>query len=167
MPAPAAAPAAAVEYICPMHPEIIRNAPGSCPICGMALEPRGVTHDEENPELRDMKRRFWIGLALTAPLLLLMMMGSMAHGAAGWIEITLATPVVLWCGWPFFERGFASIRTWNLNMFTLISLGTGASYAYSAAAVLAPGLIPASFRDAHGALPLYFEPAAVIVTLVL
>ena len=159
-PAPAP-PRAGATYTCPMHPEVVRDGPGSCPICGMALEPREVIQSEENPELDDMKRRFWISLALTVPLLILMI-----HPIA-WVEFGICTPVVLWGGWPFFERGFASIVSRHLNMFTLIALGTGASYVYSAVAVLLPNVIPESFRDPSGQAPLYFEPAAVIVTLVL
>ncbi|MHB1856086.1 MAG: YHS domain-containing protein, partial [Acidobacteriaceae bacterium] len=120
------------EYTCPMHPEIVREEPGSCPICGMALEPRTVTVDEKNPELDDMRRRFWVGVALTIPLLAVMVDGFLpAHPIAGllgtrvlgWVEFALATPVVLWCGWPFLERAWNSVRTWHLNMFTLIGLG--------------------------------------------
>ena len=164
-------------YTCPMHPEIVRDRPGSCPICGMALEPMTVSADEEvDPELEDMSRRFWVCLVLTAPLLVL----SMAEMVPGvslpdfltgkplvWIEFALAAPVVLWGGLPFFERGWASVVSRNLNMFTLISLGTGAAFAFSAVAALVPGVFPDSFRDHHGAVPVYFEPAAVIVTLVL
>ncbi len=154
-----------VEYTCPMHPEITRQGPGSCPICGMALEPRTVTAAEDNAELRDMTRRFWICVALTAPILALMIF---AMGAFTWVEFALATPVVLWGGWPFFERGWRSVLNRRLNMFTLIGLGTGAAYLYSVAAVLVPWVFPAAFRDPHsGALAIYFEPAAVIVTLVL
>lgn len=159
--------AEAVEYTCPMHPEIVRPGPGSCPICGMALEPRTITAqgEEQNPELRDMTRRFWICVALTAPILALMVF---AMGAFPWVEFALATPVVLWGGWPFFERGWRSVVSRHLNMFTLIGLGTGAAYLYSVAAVLVPWVFPATFRDPHtGALAVYFEPAAVIVTLVL
>ena len=154
-----------VEYTCPMHPEIVQQGPGSCPICGMALEPRTVTAEEDNPELRDMTRRFWICVALTAPILALMIF---AMGAFPWVEFALATPVVLWGGWPFFELGWRSVVSRHLNMFTLIGLGTGAAYIYSVAAILFPWVFPAAFRDPHsGALSVYFEPAAVIVTLVL
>ena len=169
---PAPVPAAA-EYTCPMHPEIVRDGPGSCPICGMALEPRTVTLEEENPELDSMQRRFWISTVLTLPLLGFMvaeLIPDLAHAVHGkgalWIQLALATPVVLWGGWPFFERGWRSVVNRRLNMFTLIALGVGAAYVYSVAATLAPGLFPASFR-AGGALAAYFEPAAVIVTLVL
>ena len=168
------------EYTCPMHPEIVRPGPGSCPICGMALEPRTVTAiEEENPELRDMTRRFWVSLALTVPLLafamLVMAVGSAglglhatsSTGLAPWIELLLATPVVLWGGWPFFQRGWASIVNRSTNMFTLIAMGTGVAYLFSLIATVFPGLFPASFRDMSGAPPVYFEAAAAIVTLVL
>jgi Cu+-exporting ATPase len=172
------APARKTEWTCPMHPEIVRTEPGSCPICGMALEPRTVVLEEqENPELRDMSRRFRIALALTAPILALMvsdllpgrpLQAWLGATAVIWIQMALATPVVLWAGWPFFERAWQSVRNGHWNMFTLIGLGTGAAYLYSLAATLAPGVFPASFRDHHtGALPVYFEPAAVITTLVL
>ena len=157
----------AAEYTCPMHPQIRQRGPGSCPICGMALEPLEITAEEEaNPELADMQRRFFISLALTIPLLVLMILGT-ASPVTAWIEFALATPVVLWGGLPFFERGWASVVSRQLNMFTLIALGTGASYLFSIAVLLFPHAIPASFRDRMGALPLYFEPAAVITTLVL
>jgi Cu+-exporting ATPase len=165
------------EYTCPMHPEIARSEPGSCPICGMALEPREISIDEVNPELVDMARRFWFSLALTIPILALMI-SDMLPGkplqmllgpkALLWLQFGFASPVVLWGGWPFFVRGWQSVVNRRLNMFTLIALGTGASYAYSVAAMLFPGVFPESFRDPHsGALAVYFEPAAVIVTLVL
>jgi Cu+-exporting ATPase len=166
----------AADYTCPMHPEVSRPGPGSCPICGMALEPRQVTREESNPELRDMTRRFWISALLTAPILALMVSGWLPHdplrrllgaGVTLWLQLALATPVVLWGGWPFFQRGGASLVSRHLNMFTLIALGTGASYFYSLFALIFPTLIPASFRDRSGALEVYFEPAAVIVTLVL
>jgi Cu+-exporting ATPase len=158
-----------------MHPEIVRDAPGSCPICGMALEPRTVTAEETNPELEQMTRRFWWSLALTAPILGFMVAevlpGLPLHDwlsprARNWIELALATPVVLWGGWPFFERGWASIVNRHLNMFTLISMGVGAAYGYSVLATLAPGIFPASFHT-MGGIAVYFEPAAVIVVLVL
>src|ERR1043166_3667339 len=170
-----AASATRTEYVCPMHPEVVRSEPGSCPICGMALEPRVVTLEEKNPELDDMTRRFRIALALTAPILLLMLdefrPGQPLHhllsgGVRNWLELALATPVVLWGARPFFARGWASIVNRHLNMFTLIALGVGAAYAYSLAATLVPGAFPESFR-VHGALAVYFEPAAVIVVLVL
>jgi Cu+-exporting ATPase len=158
---------ASAEYTCPMHPEIVRPRPGACPICGMALEPRTVTAGETNPELKSMTRRLWIGAVLTVPLLAIMFSGLMPGRMLGWIEFALATPVVLWGGWPFFERGWASIVHRSLNMFTLIAIGTGAAYLYSLVAVAAPSLFPATFRDASGSLGLYFEPAAVITVLVL
>ncbi len=175
-PATIEAPASRTEYTCPMHPEIVRDRPGSCPICGMALEPREVTVDEANPELTDMKRRFWIGAALTLPLLAVMVSDILpehplqhlvAGQLLGWIEFVLATPVVLWAGWPFFERGWESIVHRNLNMFTLIAIGTGSAYLYSVVAVVAPGIFPPSFRNISGNLGLYFEAAAVITVLVL
>jgi P-type Cu+ transporter len=152
------------EYTCPMHPEIVRGKPGACPICGMALEPRHATTEEDHSELNEMTRRFWVSAALTAPLLVLMFFG---FSARRWLELALATPVVLWGGWPFFERGWASLVNRSLNMFTLIALGTGASYAMSLVSVLAPGAIPESFRTHGGEVSLYFEPAAVITVLVL
>src|SRR5450759_1401878 len=165
-----------VEYTCPMHPQIVRSDPGACPICGMALEPREVTGEEINPELVDMTRRFWISLSFTLPTLLLMVSSLipayplkhlLGSGPSLWLEFGLATPVVLWGGWPFFQRGWTSVVNRHLNMFTLIALGTGAAYFYSVAALLFPGFIPASFRDMAGDLSVYFEPASVIVTLVL
>ena len=178
-PAPAPVPAAAAassEYTCPMHPEIVRDGPGACPICGMALEPRTVTLDEANPELDDMTRRFWIALGLSAPILLLMI-GDFLPGMPlqhllgrqliTWIEFALSTPVVLWAGWPLFARGWASVVNRSLNMFTLIAIGAGSAYLYSVAATVFPNLFPASFREASGGLDVYFEPAAIIVTLVL
>jgi len=162
-------------YTCPMHPEIRQEGPGACPICGMALEPEVFSADAgPNPEIADFMRRFVIGGVLTVPLLV-MEMGShlfgltlpIPHGWGPWIQFALATPVVLWAGAPFFERGWASLVSRNLNMFTLIALGTGAAWLFSTFATLAPGLIPPAFRDAHGAPPLYFEAAAVITVLVL
>ncbi len=165
------------QYTCPMHPQVRQRGPGSCPICGMALEPLEITAAEEaNPELEHIQRRFEISLALTVPLLALMILEMLPNHAgqhwiaspiAAWLQFALATPVVLWGGWPFFERGWTSVITRRLNMFTLIALGTGASYLFSIVAVLFPHAIPASFRDSMGTLPLYFEPAAVITTLVL
>ena len=173
--APAAPGPAGVVYTCPMHPEIVRDGPGSCPICGMALEPRTVTLEEgPSPELADMSRRFWVSLVLTLPLLFVAMapmagwrLGPIDGGAGRWAELVVATPVVLWGGWPFFVRGWASIVNRSPNMFTLIALGTGVAYLDSVAAVLAPGLFPPSFRDHHGEVGVYFEAAAAIVTLVL
>ena len=163
-----------VEYTCPMHPEIVRDAPGSCPKCGMALEPRTVAAVEENPELIDMTRRLWVSAALSAPLLVIAMT-SMLPAMHEWlsgrvlalVEFGLATPVVLWGGWPFFVRMWQSIVNRYPNMFTLIGIGTGTAYLYSVVATLFPSVFPASFRSEHGGVELYFESAAVIVTLVL
>ena len=165
---------APARYTCPMHPEIIREQPGACPECGMALEPMEVALEEEaNPELRDMSRRFWIGLALAIPLLILAMgrdfLPALISGGPwrNWLELILATPLVLWCGWPFFERGWASVRAPNLNMFTLISLGVAVAYGYSVVATVAPEIFPAGLRNRHGGIGIYFESAGVIVALVL
>ena len=168
---------AGAEYTCPMHPEIVRDRPGSCPICGMALEPRTPTLDEpENTELADMQRRFWISLALTVPVFLLSMsemlpgqplQHALGHSTLSITQFVLATPVVLWGAWPFFERGWQSIINRSPNMFTLIAMGTGAAYLFSVAATLAPGIFPDSFRGHGGVVPIYFEAAAVITTLVL
>jgi Cu+-exporting ATPase len=164
------------QWTCPMHPQIVRDGPGSCPICGMALEPQNITAGDENPELASMSRRFWVGVALTAPLLALMVSDILPSQpiqhwldpqVLAWLQFALATPVVLWGGLPFFERGWASIVNRSLNMFTLIAIGTGSAYIYSLFGVLAPGLFPVSFRDSSGHLGLYFEPAAVITVLVL
>jgi Cu+-exporting ATPase len=168
-------PVSKTRWTCPMHPEIVRDEPGSCPICGMALEPKVVAIDERNPELDDMSRRFKVSLALTAPILAMMvsdflpgtpLQHTVSHGALNWIELALAAPVVLWGGWPFFERAWASMRNRHLNMFTLIGLGVGAAFGYSVVATLMPGLFPPSFRMG-GQVAVYFEPAAVIVVLVL
>ncbi len=182
-------PASRTEYTCPMHPEIVRSEPGSCPICGMALEPRTVTAvEQENPELRDMTRRFWVSLALTAPLLAIAM-GSMLWpntymGGIGirrgnqivvthwewilpWLEFILATPVVLWCGLPFLQRFWTSLVNRSPNMFTLIGLGTGVAYGFSVVATVAPQIFPASLRGMAGYPDVYFEAAAAITTLVL
>jgi len=166
-----------VEYTCPMHPEIVRPGPGSCPICGMALEPRTVTlNEEENPELRDMRRRFWFSLVLTLPLvgidMLHMMPGMpvqhlMPGASLPWLELLLATPVVLWGGWPFFQRGWASLVNRSTNMFTLIAMGTGVAYAYSFVGTILPELFPPALRSMSGRPPVYFEAAAAITTLVL
>jgi P-type Cu+ transporter len=168
----------AVEYTCPMHPEIRSDKPGACPICGMALEPRaivGMAHEEDDSELRSMTRRFWTGVVLSAPLLVLSM-GAMWQGGPvqsipasvmGWIQLLLATPVVLWGGWPFFQRGWNSILNRHLNMFTLIALGTGSAYLYSVVATIAPNIFPATFQGHSGRVELYFETSAIIVTLVL
>ncbi len=161
-------------YTCPMHPEVEQPGPGSCPKCGMALEPKTISAGEEepNPELKDMSRRFWVSAAFSLPLLL-MAMSSMAGGRVlpeawqHWIELALATPVVLYGGWPFFVRAWNSVIHWSLNMFTLIGLGVAVSYIYSLIAVLFPAIFPAAFRDAQGQVGVYFEAAGVIVTLVL
>ena len=164
------------EYTCPMHPEIVRSEPGPCPICGMALELREVTGDEVNPELVDMTRRFWTSVVLTIPILAFMVSDLFPRDplthllgmpASRWIQFALATPVVLWGGWPFFERAWLSVKNRSLNMFTLIGLGTGSAYLYSLFAMLFPQAIPQSFRGMGGEVPVYFEPAAVIITLVL
>ncbi len=162
--------AAAREYTCPMHPEVRRNGPGTCPICGMALEPVTASlEDQPDPELKDMMRRFRIAAVLTAPLLVLSMAGmfAMHWPAPAWLQLTLATPVVVWCGWPIIERAWASVRAASPNMFTLIGLGMGAAYLYSVAATFFGSFFPSSLREHGGGVPLYFEPAAVIVTLVL
>src|SRR6266568_2316409 len=165
-----------VTYTCPMHPEIVRDGPGSCPICGMALEPRVATGEEENAELIDMQRRFWLSVVLTLPLLLVAMSefipgdpvrNLLAPRSLAWLSLALASPVVLWGGWPFFVRGWQSILNRSLNMFTLIGLGIAVAYVYSVIAALVPQIFPASFRDAMGNVPVYFEAAAVITTLVL
>jgi Cu+-exporting ATPase len=166
-----------VEYTCPMHPEIVRDKPGSCPICGMALEPRVITlAEDDNIELKEMTRRFWVSLVLTAPVLVLAMSDlipgqpiqhALSMKVINWVQFVLATPVVLWGGLPFFERGWASIVNRSLNMFTLIAIGTGTAYLYSLIALFFPHLFPASFRGHGGEVALYFEAAAVITTLVL
>ncbi|MBI3708097.1 MAG: copper-translocating P-type ATPase [Proteobacteria bacterium] len=175
--APPQPAAAGAKWTCPMHPQIMRDGPGSCPICGMALEPMTPTAGGgPNPELIDMSRRFWVSLVLTVPIVLIVLLehvpGAMLRAvlsaqASAWVQAALGTPVVLWGGWPFFERGWRSIVNRSLNMFTLIALGTGAAYAYSVIGVLAPGIFPAAFRLDDGGVGLYFEAAAVIVTLVL
>ena len=167
----------AVEYTCPMHPEIVRDRAGNCPICGMALEPRvaAAVNLEDDSELRSMQRRFWVGLALSIPLLAISMggmaAGSPLHNLPGgwmeWLQLALATPVVLWGGWPFFQRGWASLVNRHLNMFTLIAMGTGTAYLFSVIATLAPGIFPRSFLGHGGRPEVYFESAAIIVTLVL
>ncbi|MEN8232134.1 MAG: heavy metal translocating P-type ATPase [Thermodesulfobacteriota bacterium] len=174
-----AIPATRIEYTCPMHPEIVQDEPGSCPKCGMALEPMSVTVDEEeaNPEYEDMKRRFIVGAILSVPLLLIAMrtmipglevINSWASaGTLEWIELILATPVVLWAGWPFYERGVQSVINRSLNMFTLIGLGVSVAYIYSLVAVYLPGLFPDAMKGPDGTVGVYFEAAAVIVTLIL
>ena len=162
-------------YTCPMHPQIQQVGPGTCPICGMALEPQTVTADSgPNHELADMTRRFWIGLALTIPVFILEMGGHLTgltmmlgQQLSNWLQLLLATPVVLWAGWPFFVRGWQSLLTRNLNMFTLIAMGTGVSWVYSIIATLAPDIFPVAFRQMGGAVSVYFEAAAVITVLVL
>ncbi|HLK53140.1 MAG TPA: heavy metal-binding domain-containing protein, partial [Candidatus Angelobacter sp.] len=166
-----------VDYTCPMHPEIIRDQPGHCPICGMALEPRVAAgiHAEDDTELRSMQLRLWVGVALSIPLLVLSMggmaAGSLFHhlpaGSMEWLQFALATPVILWGGWPFFQRGWASLVNRHLNMFTLIAMGTGAAYSYSVVATFVPGIFPAAFLGHGGRPEVYFESGAIIVTLVL
>jgi len=179
--APAQAPAptasSATIYVCPMDPEVRATKPGPCPKCGMALEPQVASADQANPELVQMSRRLWLSLALTLPLFAIAMGDTLAAGHAlsralpsalrGWLELALATPVCAWAGYPFLERALLSLKHRSLNMFTLIGLGVSVAYGYSVCVLLAPGLFPASFRDSHGQLGLYFEAAAVIVTLIL
>ncbi len=175
-PAPEPMPAGTL-YTCPMHPEIVQEGPGDCPLCGMALEPMGIPAGDEgpNPELVDFTRRFWIGAVLTLPILLLAMgphLGLplrvwLGEAAASWTELILATPVVLWAGWPFFQRGWKSILNRSLNMFTLIAMGVGAAYAFSLVATIVPQAFPVGFRDAGGHVGVYYEAAAVIIVLVL
>jgi Cu+-exporting ATPase len=171
-----AVPETKIEYTCPMHPQIVRDEPGNCPICGMTLEPRTVVAEEHNPELAAMSRRFWVSLALTVPVFALGMsdvvaphlsMRLMSMHAMQWVQLALATPVVLWGGWPFFVRGWQSLVHRSLNMFTLIAIGTGVAYLFSLAATIAPGIFPPSFSGMGGVVPVYFEAAAVITTLVL
>ena len=162
-------------YTCPMHPHIEQDHPGNCPICGMTLEPKNIVAggEEENAELHDMTRRFWIGVVLSAPVFVLAMW-HMLPGAPQWVQgdwsrwaqFILSTPVVLWCGWPFFQRGWQSLVNRSLNMFTLIAMGVGAAYLYSAVVMLLPGVFPPSF-SAHGKIGIYFEAAAIITVLVL
>ena len=165
-----------VEYTCPMHPEIRQPGPGACPICGMALEPVTVAAEAgPSAELVDMTRRFWTAVALTIPVLVLEMGAELVPAIddavpdrlSTWLQLALATPVVLWAGWPFFTRGWTSVRTMQLNMFTLIAMGTGVAWLFSVVATVAPGLFPDSFRTMEGTVPVYFEAAAVITTLVL
>lgn len=167
--------ASKTEWTCPMHPEVVQDKPGNCPKCGMALEPKTLTSsdDEENPELRDMQRRFWVSAVLTLPVLVIAMGHLFGQGFpvdphfGKWVEFLFATPVVLWGGWPFFERAWASLVHRSLNMFTLIGLGVGVAYGYSVVATIFPEIFPPAFKDDHGAVGLYFEAAAVIVTLIL
>ena len=162
-------------YTCPMHPEVRQVGPGACPICGMALEPLVATADTgPNVELADMTRRFWVALVLVIPVVTLEMGRHLlgldhviSQGVSNWLQLMLATPVVLWAGWPFLVRGWNSIVSRNLNMFTLIAMGTGVAWLYSVTATLAPGVFPTGFRDAHGAVAVYFEAAAVITVFVL
>jgi P-type Cu+ transporter len=162
-----------VEYTCPMHPEIVRRGPGNCPICGMALEPRVPSADEENVELRDMARRFWVSVPLALAVVALAMLPErswswfLASQSEPIVELILATPVVIWAGWPFFVRGYESIRTLRLNMFTLISIGVGVAYGFSLVALVFPGIFPATARQPNGQVGTYFEAASVIITLVL
>jgi Cu+-exporting ATPase len=170
------APVTHPQYTCPMHPRIVRDRPGNCPICGMTLEPMTVTAEEMNPELDGMTWRLWVGIGFILPLLAVMISDLLpshpiqhllAGQSLGWVEFAFATPVVLWGGWPFFQRGWTSIVSRHLNMFTLISIGSGSAYLYSVVAVFLPQIFPASFRDMSGQLGLYFEAAAVITVLVL
>ena len=174
---PSWSPEAKTIYTCPMHPEVQQDHPGDCPKCGMPLEPKEIVADADEPnhEAKDMSRRFWVGLALALPVLILAMWEMISQHSLRswlpaktdhWIQFALSTPVVLWAGWPFFVRGWRSIRTWNLNMFTLIALGVGTAYTYSIVALFFPHVFPASFH-AHGRVPLYFEAASVITVLVL
>ena len=170
-------PATRTQYTCPMHPEIVEDEPGDCPICGMALEPMTVSVEEPpNPEIIDMSQRFWVSVVLSAQLVLVAMsdlipgqplQAAVPQPFLGWMQLVLATPVVLWGGWPFFVRGWRSIATLKLNMFTLIAIGVGVAYGYSLVATLAPGIFPAAFRSAEGGVAIYFEAAAVITALVL
>ncbi len=162
-------------YTCPMHPQIQQAGPGTCPICGMALEPMDASAQADDSELQEMTHRFWISLALSLPLLFITMSefipGLNLHHRIGlnvfnWLQAILATPVVLWGGWPFFVRGWASFRTWNLNMFSLISLGTGAAFIFSVFALLFPAIMPDAFKM-NGMVPLYFEAAAVVIVFIM
>jgi Cu+-exporting ATPase len=170
------APVTRTEYTCPMHPEIVQDAPGNCPKCGMALESRSIVVEEKNAELIDMSRRFWVSTLLALPVFVLAMLTDMAPGLFAdslsmqtlqWIQFLLATPVVLWGGWPFFVRGWQSVISWNLNMFTLIALGVSVAWSYSVVALLLPGIFPPVMQHADGTVAVYFEAAAVIIALVL
>ena len=170
-------PATKTEYVCPMHPEVVQDDPGACPVCGMALEARTVTLEEEaNPELVYMTRRFWVSLALSVPVLFLAMSDLIpgqpvqkviSPGLSTWIQFVLSTPVVLWAGWFFFERGWTSIVNRSLNMFTLVGVGVGTAYVYSVVAALIPGAFPEAFRGEDGGVAVYFEASAVITMLVI
>ncbi len=175
---PSAAPApAGTQWTCPMHPEIVRDKPGDCPLCGMALEPMGLPPADAgpNPELIDLSRRFWIGSALTLPVFVLAMaphlgmnlLSGIGHTAGAWLQLALTTPVVLWAGWPLLKKGWASVVNRSLNMFTLIAIGILTAFGYSLVATIAPGVFPWGFRNVHGGVDLYYEPAAVITVLVL
>ena len=170
------APVTRTEYTCPMHPEIVQDTPGNCPKCGMALEPRSIVVEEKNAELIDMSRRFWGSTLLALPVFVLAMLtdmcarpvtGPSVHASLQWIQFLLATPVVLWGGWPFFVRGWQSVLSWNLNMFTLIALGVSVAWSYSVVALLLPGIFPPLMQHADGTVAVYFEAAAVIIALVL
>ncbi|MDH3901460.1 MAG: YHS domain-containing protein, partial [Gammaproteobacteria bacterium] len=169
-------PATRTEYTCPMHPEVVQGKPGTCPRCGMALEPRTIAVEERNEELIDMTRRFWVSSLLALPVFVLAMIADLAPSllpsglstqAVQWTEFVLATPVVIWGGWPFFVRGWRSVVSWNLNMFTLIGLGVSVAWTYSTVALLFPGLFPVVMQHADGTVAVYFEAAAVITALVL
>src|SRR5262245_23208533 len=170
---PAPAPAGTI-YTCPMHPEVRQIGPGNCPICGMTLEPVLVTETGPSAELVNMTRRFWIGLVLSIPVVALEMGGHLTNlhmllgqNLSNWLQLVIATPVVLWAGWPFFVRGWRSVIVRSLNMFTLIGMGVGVAWIYSVVATVAPNIFPAAFRGPEGAVAVYFEAAAVITVLVL
>ncbi len=175
---PAGAPVLATrtEFGCPMHPEVVRDKPGNCPTCGMALEPHTIAVEEKNEELVDMNRRFWISVGLSLPVFLLAMVSDLAPASlpeelsmqmVQWAEFVFSTPVVLWCGWSFFVRAWQSVKSWNLNMFTLIGIGVGVAWSYSVVALLLPGIYPVEMMRADGTVAVYFEAAAVIISLVL
>ena len=175
-PETAAAAPTRTEYVCPMHPEIVRNEPGDCPICGMALEPRVATVDEENAEFNDMTRRFWVSTALAAPVFVMATVAEFWPDLASrfisarmlqWVEFLLATPAVVWAGWPLFVRGWQSVVNRSLNMFTLIALGVGVAWIYSVVGTFMPGFFPKTVQMEGGIVAVYFEAAAVITALVL